>query len=895
MPLSPKSRLGTYEILGPLGAGGMGEVYRAKDLHLGRDVAIKVLPADVAGSPDRLQRLEREARLLASLNHPHIAILHGLEESQEGTRFLVMELVEGKTLAERVARGALSLDEVYTWGSQIADALAAAHERGIVHRDLKPANIMLTKTGVKLIDFGLAKSAATEQSKRDSSDSQTTRVLVTELQSASGGHPLMGTLRHMAPEQLQGKEADLRSDLWAFGTVLHEMVTGKPTFPDLNTTSLTAAILERNPPPVSEGQPLAPTALDHLVSTCLAKDPDSRRRSAADLALDLRWLADGGATAASPGAQAATSKERRRELLLWIAVAALVITSALPWVFDRLTDGTMPTTTDARFELPLTSPTGSADETGLAISPNGNVLAYGDQASMLTPSLVWLRRLGDAEAQALPGTEGAVNLFWSPDGRSLGYVQNGAIKIADLDGGPPRTIVHCSTFGPPSWGSSGIILYAAPDESSGEIRLYKVAATGGVPVVMPVPDGARDGSQFSFPHFLADGDRFLYLDYRSSDESKMLWLSSLDGTILHSFDGIASRVEFAQGQLYYCEQGVLMSRAFEPDSGVLGDESRTVGPLTNANYAGTGIAQFSVAQTGELAYAGGEWSCELRWLDTMGNVLGTLGEPGPFHASRISPSGARVALARVNPESGDEDLWIFDLTRDVAMRIAAGFVDDTRPIWSPNGERLAYSSTAEGPPAVFVRTADASDPPLLVGPTNEKHPTYPTDWSPDGQWIACYAFRENVDLLLLSTAKDSAPVTYAGGPGDQFDGRFSPNGKWIAFASSELGRPEVFISPFSDGDVRHRVSATGGSSPIWSPDGRQLFYLNEGTVWVASFSEDTVAIGVARELFSLGRDATILSMDLAPDGSRFLATVLERSQARAWITVCLRRSVPRKS
>jgi serine/threonine-protein kinase len=533
--------------------------------------------------------------------------------------------------------------------------------------------------------------------------------------------------------------------------------------------------------------------------------------------------------------------------------------------------------TSARFDLPVPDLDWSADETGVALSPAGDVLAYSTRHEG-----VWLRRLDEVEARRLPGTEEAVNLFWSPDGGHLGYVQDDMIQVVDLTGGPARTVARGATFGSPTWGASDIVY--AHGATDGTSVLFRVAVRGGQPEQMTHVDPDADLLGHAFPTFLPDGLRFLYLQLpRIAERPPELFLGSLDGGEARRIDGVHSRAEVASGFLFYSEKGVLLARPFDVESIAFRGEERIVAPLPNGNVARTGQAMFSVASSGVLAYATSDWSVKPMWFDREGRQLGSLVEPGPYSNLRISPTGDRVAARRWDPATGGGDLWIVDVARSVQNRVPTGWSSGSTPVWSPDGRRLAYSSSAAGAPRVFLRDADGRGEPVPVGPANGR-PSYPSDWSPDGTQIAVWVWEGDADTRLISLGDMETSQPYLTGPGDQIQARFSPDGRWVAFASSELGSMEVFIAPADDGDVRYRVSASGGTNPTWSPDGRGVFFTKGGAVHAASFAPETATIGIARELFSLESNLEIRGLDLARDG-RFLVSIFDPEQGSFRITV----------
>jgi eukaryotic-like serine/threonine-protein kinase len=873
-----------YRVVEKIGAGGMGEVYRAEDTRLGRHVAIKVLPAELRHDPHRLARLEREARLLASLNHPHIATLHGLEESADGTRFLVMELVEGETLAARLHRGEVPLRELYTWGAEISDALAAAHERGIVHRDLKPGNIMLTRAGVKLLDFGLAK--ATTLSAAGALTETRARAAVSDPLTSEG--TFLGTVLYMAPEQLEGREADARSDIWALGTVLHEMATRRPAFDGPTIGSVIAAILDREPVKVSKACAIAPRALDHLVATCLVKDPSRRRQSARDLALDLRWLAAEGGIAADLEEQTEMPRARsRRERLLWASLTALLAgVAALAWLIAPAARREAAATGPVRFELPVPGLRWTATESGLALSPQGDAIVYMNTPAPGRPATMWLRELADVEPRPVAGTEDAGNLFWSPDGRRIGFVKDYTIRVVDRAGGPAQTVASAGgdtsgiyTMGPPSWASDGGILFSRQKGDDWEI--VRVSADGGEPVVV------RPWAVM--PSVVPDSRSFLYVGGEGTERTgavrRGLFMGSLDAKEPASI-GVRSRAEYAAGHLFYWDQGVLVARPFDADRASFTGPAVSLGGMPGASFDPTGMAQFSVARDGRaVAYARTSQSVELRWLDMKGNQIGKLGEPGWYESFRISRRADRVAVEVRDRNIGTSDIDVFDLERGVPTRLVGSPEDVAHPTWSPDGQRLAYAGGTSGPPRIFIRRADGSGEAVLL--RTSENLSYPEDWSGDGKHIIYTLWVQDREIHVVPANGEEPSRLFAGGRGDQSGARFSPDSRWVAFASSELGATEIFIAPLSDSTAKQRVSVAGGRNPVWSRDGAELYYVNNDTVYAVTFSSRTGQIGTPRALYSLGESFVVVDLDLAPDGQRFLVGVGDRRQSGSVITILL--------
>jgi Tol biopolymer transport system component len=843
-------------------------------------VAIKVLPADLRDDTTRLARLEREARLLASLNHPHIATLYGLEESGEGTRFLVMELVEGETLAARLRRGAIPLRELYTWGAEMSEALGAAHDHGIVHRDLKPGNVMLTRAGVKLLDFGLAKmTRLTSGSFLDLTEAPPTAS--TPITSEG---TLTGTVLYMAPEQLEGREADARSDIWALGTVLHEMATGRPAFDARTTASVMGAILEREPAKVSETRSVAPRALDHIVATCLIKDPARRRQSAKDLALDLRWLAAEGGMPASLEVEIGMSRARvRRERLFWAGLAAvLAAVAALAWLFAPGTRREATATGPVRFELSIPSYSWNPAETGLALSPRGDAIIYLSAPVPGRQATIWLREFADAEARPIPGTDGAGNLFWSPDGRQVGFVKDNAIRVVDRAGGPVQAVasVPYTTFGPPSWTAGGTIIFSQRGADWEHFEIVQVTADRGDPV---------QGSKIAgiLPTALADDTKVLYIGGEGAVGGEIqLFMGPLDGGAAQRIDGVHSRAEYAAGHLFYWDQGALVARPFDLQGARFTGPPVSLGTMPGASFAPTGMAQFSVARDGEaVAYARTAQSVELRWVDRSGKAVAKLGE-GSYGSHRISPDGDRVAVEVFDQSVGTADIDIFDLQRGVPTRLGNG----KTPTWSPDGQRLAYGGAAQNetsrtPGGILIRRADGGGTPTQIR-TGDIFVLSVDDWSADGKYIIYDAWGQERDVYVVGVNGDQPARLFAGGPGNQMRARFSPDSRWVAFASAELGAMDIFIAPLDNSTAKQRVSVAGGRNPVWSRDGAELYYVNNDTVYAAAFSPGTRKIGTPRALYSLA-DPIGADLDVLPDGQRFLVPLADRRRSASVITILL--------
>jgi Tol biopolymer transport system component len=813
------THLGPYEILGPLGAGGMGEVYRAKDTRLERTVAIKVLPAHLSSSPDFKQRFEREARVVSSLSHPHICTLHDVGH-HEGTDFLVMEHLEGETLAERLGRGPLPMTEVLALGEQIADALDKAHKKGVVHRDLKPANVMLTAGGVKLLDFGLAKQTLSDAQVRTESFS---RMLTEAPDSAplTVEGTILGTFQYMSPEQIEGREADARSDIYALGAVLYEMATGRKAFVGKTQASLIGAIMHSKPEPVSKLVPLGPPAFDRLVETCLAKDPENRWGTAHDVALQLRWIAEGGSQVGLPAPVAA--RRRNRERLAWgVAVLAALAAAAFAVLWVRRAPEPPQV---VRFEM--AAPDGLPEVGSPRLSPDGRYLAFaarddkGGQA-------IWLRPLNSLTAQRLAGTEGArARPFWSPDSRYLAFMAEGKLKKLPVSGGPAQVICDAPTGADGTWSDDGVILY----DGTGSDPIMRVPAGGGIPapqVATASSEGEKGASQVGWPQFLPGSRRFLYVAWGSAQPE--VKLASLDGGEVRAVLAGQSRVEFAPpGYLLYVRDNTLVAQPFDSGRGVL-----TGDPVPLAQDLGVdsvGLAHFTASHNGVVAFRSGEaGGGRLVWVDGKGQSEQAMGEPADVRSTALSPDGRWLAMALRANASSSTDIWVRDLVRGVTSRFSFNEEDDENPVWSPDGTRIAWGSQRGGQFDLAVKAVGGTgeEEVLLEAPGNQ----FPSSWSPDGKSLLYITVDPETswDLYVLPLEGDKTPHPFVRSRFVELRGRFSPDGRWVAYQSTESGRAEIYVQAFPGPGGKWQISTAGGTEPQWSPDGKKLYYLAQGRV-----------------------------------------------------------------
>jgi eukaryotic-like serine/threonine-protein kinase len=867
--LSPGSRLGPYEIVAPLGAGGMGEVYRAKDTRLGRDVAIKVLSSDLSSSPELRQRFEREARTISQLSHPHICALYDVGRDGE-TDFLVMEYLEGETLSDRLARGPLTLDQILRFGIEIADALDKAHRQGIVHRDLKPGNVMLTKSGVKLLDFGLAKVIAAEPSAAGLTALPTHAALTQE-------GAILGTFQYMAPEQLEGKEADARTDLFAFGCVLYEMATARKAFSATSQASLIGAILHKEPEPISHVEPMSPRSLDRVVARCLAKDPEERWQNARDVALEL-------ADVTRAEESAAPARRPRTALLGWIVAAVLLL--ALGWVLAG-PGRSRSAAPRAKLRFTVPPPPGSLLQGMLALSTAGETLAFVATGADGRDRL-WIRPLDSLESRPLDGTEGAQFPFWSFDGRSIGFFAGGKLKRVELSGGAPKTLCDAAAPRGGSWSRTGTIVFSA--NVGGQIQT--VSESGGQPRVLAHLTSSK-GEVYRWPVFLPDGRHFLY--YIGYGDANVIggYVTSLDSSETHRIlpDADAAAAYAPPGHLLYRSGDRLMSRPF--DVGTMrttGDSSPVVEDVwwDGISTLATG---FSVSSSGVLAYqTGGLSESQLVLYDRTGKELGNVGSPAAHFEPLFSPDGRSVAVSRgVKQRSWLSETWLADLGRGTMTRLPLDpGLNSVTALWSPEGRRIAFASPPSGD--VFVRDTRSSDKPKLLFQLPAFSPL--DDWSRDGRYIAYEAvdwktFRFDIGVLDLQE-KTSRPLIATSA--NESGLAFSPDGRWIAYLSDESGADEIYVQSFPAGSDRQQVSLGGGTQPRWRGDGRELFYVSPDRKIMAVDipAGERIEAGKPHALFATRMLPLVEARnhyDVSADGQRFVVNSRRIEDALFPITV----------
>jgi serine/threonine protein kinase/Tol biopolymer transport system component len=911
MVLTSGTKLGPYEIQSPLGAGGMGEVYRARDTRLDRTVAVKILPTHLSDNPEAKQRFEREARAVSSLNHPNICTLHDVG-SQDGTSYLVMEYVQGETLDSRLQKGPLPLKQALETGVQICDALEKAHRAGIVHRDLKPGNIMLTASGAKLLDFGLAKPAAAMLGAQSLPGKGSDKVNLTpstptmnlSMLSATPAPltqqgTIVGTFQYMAPEVVQGREADARSDIFSLGCVLYEMITGRRAFEGKSQLSVLSAILEREPEPISKIQPLTPTALDHVIHDSLAKDPEARWQNAADVARELRWIASGGASVITAAPE--PPRNPLRERLLWAAVAVL---AALLASFVWLNLAGREPVRALRSYLPPPAATGfdfTGDFSGPpSIAPDGTAVAFCARGGKEQGS-IWVQSFSDLGAKKLDGTEGASFPFWSADAKFLGFFADGHLKKVSASGGPVTVLADAPNPRGGSVNQDDVIIYEPDYRDS----LWRISANGGTAARLTKFETGKHTTH-RWPRFLPDGKHFLFFATNHSGNSEQgIYFGSLDDGAYKRVVDADSEAQYASGYLLYHLQSQLMAQKFDPVKGVVSGD-----PVTVANFveydAGTWHTTFTVSDNGLLVYEPGSKTLgiDLFWLDSSGKTISKIGERAFYKGSgRLSPDGKRLAVSMGDPQA---DIWVFDLARGSRTRLTFGGATHLMPSWSADGQRVIYVrqsgatvmegtslrarlASGGGQEEVVLERARSETPVTLLSP----------QWSPDGRYVvhmeqsgptgaAVWA------LPMVGDTKtgEKKPVPIVQPPSAQariIQFRLSSDGRWLAYSSTESGREEVYVTHFPSGAGKWQVSQTGGTFPVWRGDSKEIYFLGtDGSVHSAGVNakSEEFELDPVRSLFQVNYLAPMGNpYDVSSDGQRFVLSTLPESVSTPLVLV----------
>jgi serine/threonine protein kinase len=796
---------------------------------------------------------------VAALNHPHICALHDVSRAG-GTPFLVMEYVAGETLAAHLANGPVPVRDLIRYSIQIAEALDHAHRHGVIHRDLKPANIMLTKSGVKVLDFGLAtlRSAGPVPMPLDATPAVHHRL--------TSERTLLGTVYYMAPERLEGREADARSDLFSLGVVMYEMATGRRPFESGSPAGVIAALLRSEPSAPSTIRPDLPHGLDWVIQKSLAGNPDSRWQAAGDVVEILRWLlrTGGGSPDQAP----------RRPLGVPIAgavvaLAALLLAASTAWL--RSTDAPAP-----RIASSILPPSGggftptpsSVPTPQFALSPDGRRLTFVASLEHGTPQL-WVRRLDSLTPQVVPGTQGAEYPFWSPDSQSIGFFANGSLRRVDLAGGPARALAPAAHGRGGTWSRSGVILFS-PDTQSG---LYRVPAAGGEARPVTALDPAHREASHRFPQFLPDDRQFIYFAQGTSSEAHGICLGSLDGSAPQRLVNSGLSAAFAPpGHVLFVADDALMAQAFDPAARRLEGEPFPV--VLSVAGSSNFYAAFSVSETGLLVYASSAASADLVWMDRAGTRLGSVGATGEYVDFRLSPDDRQLAVAEVDPDSDRPDLRVLDLARGARLRLTHDSATDASPVWSPDGRRIVFRSNRSGLHDIYERAANGAGPHALL--LQSPDAKYPTDWTPDGRGIVFHTYSKETgsDIRVLSSGGSSS-IALVQTRFDEMQGQLSKDGKWLAYTSLESGEAEVYIRSVTDPSQRWQVSSGGGWDPRWRDDTRELFSISaDGFLSVVGFAG---APSAARKLFAVRtlppRDPYLSSYDVTADGQRFLVKV----------------------
>jgi len=863
MPLAPGTKLGPYEILAPLGAGGMGEVYRARDTRLDRSVAIKILPAHLSADSATKLRFEREAKTVSALNHPNICSLFDVG-SHNGIDFLVMECIEGETLSQRLARGPLPIEQTLKIGTEIADALDKAHRSGVVHRDLKPGNIMLTKTAAKLLDFGLAKPVV----------APTSAVTLTNVAASppvTEQGTIVGTFQYMSPEQVEGKELDSRSDIFALGAVLYEMVTGQRAFEGKSQLSIASAILEKDPAPISSIKPLAPRNLDHVVRRCLAKDPDDRWQSARDLAIELKSISPTDPSSQSSVAIPFSARRRLPAFLPW-AIAAVALLSSLALLFLRPNRAASALPVYSSIAPNPGTPFQIEGDLGAppALSPDGSAVIFGAGDDL------WYRSLRTGTERILPGAHGGYFPFWSPDSSSIGFFADGKLKTFDIATNAVRSLCDAPSARGGSWGTTGIILFSPMVRDV----IYQIPATGGTPAAATKLD-TKFHSTHRWPCFLPDGQHFLYLATNHSvakAEQNGIFVASLDGKLNRFLISSLSGAIYAQDRFLFVRDAALYAQPFDLKKSML---TGSPTPLAEGVVVDLGVwhATFTASETNELIYQTGSSMARsrLEWVDRQGKHVSFAGDKGVYQSPRLSSDSQHILVNLGDPAG---DMWLFDSTGANKSRLTFEGASNSEGVWSPDNSHYAFSM---GQPMRFklvTRPASGSGSETVLQEASDNDS--PTDWSPDGRYILSERFLHGTTEIWLHPLSPGEParplLSSPATTGLQSSGQFSPDGKFVSFTMSAANGPQIFIVPFPSGNGMWQVSTEGGKWARWRRDGKELYFVNlRNEFCVVSIAEKgaTIELGRPIPLFTFQPTQRtyrqgMIEFDVTSDGKRFL-------------------------
>ncbi len=847
MEIKPGTRLGPYEVTGKIGAGGMGEVYSAQDTRLERTVAIKILPPHLSGNAEFRERFEREARAISQLSHAHICALYDIG-NENGMEYLVMEYIEGETLADRLNKGPMPLDEVITSATEIAEALDSAHGLGILHRDLKPGNVILSRSGAKLLDFGLAKYTSLESGSVDFTATPTMASPLT----AEG--TIMGTFQYMAPELLEGGEADKKSDVFAFGATLYEMVTGNTAFDGKTQANVIAGILEREPKPVTTIVSNAPPRLERLIQSCIEKKPGDRRSSMRDIVLELRGIAEApGKQGAQPSAEASTNRGSRTGWIVatFFALVAIGLGALLvmrPAMEKQVVFSYLPPPPDTDYNLESNYP-GPA-----ALSPDGRMIAFtaiGEKGDVL----LWVRHLDSPVAQPLHGTDGASYPFWSPDSRQIGFYAEKKLKKIAARGGPPLTLCDAPFGKGGSWGENGTILFP-PSYDEG---IFMVSGAGGEPVAVTELDSTLHENSHRFPEWLPDGEHFIYLSRRDG-------VDNLAGTLmLRTIEGapreimpIESQAHYASGHILFLRDQTLMAYPFDAASLELFGEAFPI--AESVEYIqGALCGVFTASDNGVLVFQrdSREAQYELVWYDRTGARTGAIRDQALYDRPMISPSGEYIAVEIPDPESGNDDIWIIELDRDVRTRFTFNSGGDFGPLWSPDSKELLYVSQAEGSFTLMRKAIHGSSEAIEIWRNSSFF--LPMSWSEEGQVITISL---DADIWSLALAEGAEPEQFTNTESSrEFSPIISPDGRWLLYQSDETGEMQVYVTTFPEQGRKWQISIEPSIGGAWSKNGAEIIYME--------FEEPrlmAVSVEMNGRNLSVGRPEHLMDIPMAVDG-----------------------------
>jgi len=883
--LLPGQGIGAYRILALLGRGGMGVVYRARDERLRRDVAIKVLPASFANDADRLRRFEQEAHATSALNHPNILTIYDTG-TQDGAPFIVAELLEGEDLRDQLKEGPLSVRKAIEYAQQIAAGLAAAHEKGVVHRDLKPENLFVTKDGrVKILDFGLAKLKPQQLAGGVDSQAPTQRPL-------TDPGVIMGTVGYMSPEQVRGQEADHRSDIFAFGVILYEMLSGRRPFHGASAIEVITAILKEESPELGETNTKISPQLEKLVRRCLEKQPERRFQTANDLGFALESLSTSSGTRLE---NLGASPVLKREWLAWlVAVALLLGMLGFAWAYFTR----QPMTNDARMTRFSIQPPAKSSFGPFAVSPDGRYLVFiGTTGGKVQ---LWVHVFDSNEAKALPGTQGAIILFWSPDSRFIGFFADDRLKKIEVTGGPVQTLCEATIPVGGAWSRSGVILF-----SQATVGLLRVSATGGEVTPVTTPDRSRQESNHVFPTFLPDGRHFFYYIQSGRKETRGVYLGSLDETLkrrlLEDFTlvkyvaAVPGDTANGAGWLVFGRDGVLLARPFDTRRLDFTGEPFSLSDKLGRDFV-AGPSTFSVSDNGVLVFDPSlkqRQRRQYRWVDRRGRTIRSLDIPtGGFH-HWLSPDEKRFIADRFDPQTLTTHLWLCDISGGNPTRFTFDPANDYSPVWSPDGSRIVWESTRGGAVGnLYHRAANGAGEDTLLWKSDQ--PKLPTDWSRDGRFIIYTQLdpktKSDVWVLPAPGSGETNPFPVVRTEASEIEGRLSPDGRWLAYASDVTGQYEVYVQSFPGGGGKWQVSNGGGNSPHWRRDGRELFYYGgDGKLMAAQTPRgESFKVGATVSLFEF-RTGTVLTIYtpyvVTADAQRFLINEVVETEPNAPLTV----------